>query len=56
LSGGFKLDGESNVLRNPLDNHTLLVFNPLIRGQTDQFAFRFRATVVSANPQPAHAR
>jgi len=42
-SGGFKLDGESTVLRNPRDNHTLLVFNPLIRGSTDQFAFRFRA-------------
>jgi predicted methyltransferase len=42
-SGGFKFDGESNVLRNPLDSHTLLVFNPLIRGRTDQFAFRFRS-------------
>lgn len=43
LGGGFKFDGESNVLRNPADSHTLLVFNPLIRGRTDQFAFRFRA-------------
>jgi predicted methyltransferase len=43
LDGGFKFDGESSVLRNPADTHTLLVFNPLIRGQTDQFALRFRA-------------
>lgn len=43
LEVGFKFDGESNVLRNPSDHHFFLVFNPLIRGRTDQFAFRFRA-------------
>jgi predicted methyltransferase len=43
LGAGFKFDGESNILRNPADNHALLVFNPLIRGRTDQFAFRFRS-------------
>jgi predicted methyltransferase len=42
IAAGFKLDGESNVLRNSSDPHDVLVFNPIIRGHTDQFAFRFR--------------
>jgi predicted methyltransferase len=41
-SAGFKLDGESDILRNPADDHTLLVFNPEIRGKTDQFLLKFR--------------
>ncbi len=41
-SVGFRLAGESNVLRNPADDHTLLVFNPAIRGKTDQFLLKFR--------------
>jgi predicted methyltransferase len=43
LAAGFKLDGESRVLRNPADTHEVLVFDPSIRGHTDQFAYRFRA-------------
>jgi predicted methyltransferase len=43
IAAGFKFDGESKVLRNPADPHDVLVFNPTIRGHTDQFAFRFRA-------------
>ena len=39
---GFVLEDESNVLRNPADTHTLLVFDPAIRGHTDQFVLRFR--------------
>jgi len=39
---GFKFDGQSDVLRNPADPHTAIVFDPSIRGKTDQFAFRFR--------------
>ena len=39
---GFKLDGESDLLRNPADNHSLLVFNPEIRGKTDRFVYKFR--------------
>jgi len=39
---GFVLVAESNVLRNPADDHTLLVFNPAIRGHTDQFVLRFK--------------
>jgi predicted methyltransferase len=42
-SAGFTLEGESTVLRNPADTHAVLVFDPSIRGHTDQFAFRFRA-------------
>ena len=41
-AAGFKFDGESDVLRNPADDHKLLVFDPAIRGHTDQFSFRFR--------------
>ena len=39
---GFTFDGESQVLRNAADPHTALVFDPSIRGKTDQFVFRFR--------------
>jgi predicted methyltransferase len=41
-SAGFKLVGESDVLRNPADDHSLLVFNPAIRGHTDQFLLKFQ--------------
>jgi predicted methyltransferase len=39
---GFVLDGESAILRNPADDHHLLVFDPAIRGQTDRFVYRFK--------------
>lgn len=39
---GFKFDGESQVLANPADDQTKMVFNPAIRGKTDQFLYRFR--------------
>lgn len=41
-AAGFKLDGESKVLANPADDHTKMVFDPAIRGKTDQFLLRFR--------------
>ncbi|HEY1631655.1 MAG TPA: hypothetical protein VGF56_10075 [Rhizomicrobium sp.] len=41
-AAGFILDGETNVLANPADPHTALVFDPSIRGKTDQFAYRFK--------------
>ncbi len=41
-AAGFVLDGESDVLKNPADTHTAKVFDPAIRGKTDQFIFRFR--------------
>jgi len=39
---GFALDGESAMLAHPDDDHTRLVFDPAIRGRTDQFVYRFR--------------
>jgi predicted methyltransferase len=42
LAAGFRLDGESKVLANPSDPRTANVFDPSIRGHTDQFILRFR--------------
>src|SRR5262249_55935453 len=42
LAAGFVLDGQSKLLENPQDSHTLAVFDPSIRGKTDQFILRFR--------------
>jgi predicted methyltransferase len=39
---GFQLVGTSEMLRNPADDHNLLVFDPKIRGKTDRFVFKFR--------------
>jgi len=39
---GFQLVGTSDILRNPNDDHSLLVFDPNIRGKTDRFVFKFR--------------
>ena len=41
-AAGFVFDGESDALKNPADPHTVKVFDPSIRGHTDQFIFRFR--------------
>ncbi len=39
---GFRFVGESSILRNPADPRTKLVFDPSIRGHTDQFIYKFR--------------
>ena len=39
---GFTLEAQSDILRNPADDHSLLVFNPQIRGKTDRFVYKFR--------------
>lgn len=39
---GFVLTGGSDLLRNPTDDHNLLVFDPKIRGKTDRFIFKFK--------------
>ena len=39
---GLRFDGSSPVVANPADPHTAAVFDPSIRGRTDQFVFRFR--------------
>jgi predicted methyltransferase len=41
-AAGFKFVGESTVLRNPADDHSKPVFDPAIRGMTDQFVYKFR--------------
>ena len=41
-AAGFKLASESGVLRNPGDPRTKLVFDPSIRGHTDQFVLKFQ--------------
>jgi predicted methyltransferase len=41
-AAGFKLAGESNILRNKSDPHTAKVFDPEIRGHTDQFVLIFK--------------
>ena len=42
VAAGFVFDGESKVLANPADDHSKMVFDPAIRGKTDQFVYRFR--------------
>ena len=42
LAAGFEFVGESAVLHNPADDHSLKVFDPTVRGHTDQFAYKFR--------------
>lgn len=45
-AAGFVFAGSSDALRNPADPHDIKVFDPSIRGHTDQFIYRFR--------KPAH--
>jgi predicted methyltransferase len=46
LAAGFIYDGQSDVLRQPNDPRTAKVFDPSIRGRTDQFILKFK--------KPAH--
>jgi|SRR5579871_58324 len=41
-AAGFKLVGESNVLRNSADDHKAKVFDASVKGKTDQFILKFR--------------
>jgi predicted methyltransferase len=40
-AAGFVLAGQSDALRNPADTHALRVFDPAIRGHTDQVVLKF---------------
>lgn len=40
-SAGFVLAKESDLLKNPNDPHTATVFDPSIKGKTDQFILKF---------------
>ncbi len=42
VRAGFVFDGESSAVANPADDRTINVFEPEIRGRTDQFVYRFR--------------
>jgi predicted methyltransferase len=39
---GFTIEAESSILANPADDHTKAVWDPTIRGNTDQFLIRAR--------------
>jgi predicted methyltransferase len=41
-AAGFVVDAESDVLAHPADDHTKVVFDPTLRGKTDQFVVRLR--------------
>ncbi|MBC7983250.1 MAG: methyltransferase, partial [Candidatus Obscuribacterales bacterium] len=41
-AAGFVVDAESNLLANASDDHTKMVFDPTLRGKTDQFVLRLR--------------
>ena len=41
-AAGFALEAESPMLAHPDDDHTKGVFDPAVRGRTDQFVFKFR--------------
>lgn len=41
-AAGFVFAGESDALRNAADDHAKLVFDPRIRGRTDQVMLKFR--------------
>jgi predicted methyltransferase len=40
-SAGFRLAAEGSFLHRPADDHTKPIFDPAIRGHTDQYALRF---------------
>jgi predicted methyltransferase len=42
LAAGFVLVGSSDLLRQPGDSHAVKVFDPSVRGKTDQFILKFQ--------------
>ena len=42
LAAGFQFVGSSSLLHDAKDNHSLKVFDPTVRGKTDQFVLKFR--------------
>ena len=40
-AAGFVLDAQSTLLANKDDPHSIKVFDPSIKGETDRFAYRF---------------
>ena len=44
-AAGFVFDGETKVLAAAGDDHSRIVFDPSVRGKTDQFAYRFKKPI-----------
>jgi predicted methyltransferase len=42
MAAGFLFVASSDLLREPKDNHSVKVFDPTVRGKTDQFILKFR--------------
>lgn len=42
IAAGFVFEGSSPLLANPADDHSVLVFDPTVRGKTDRFIYKFR--------------
>jgi len=42
VAAGFVFVASSDLLRQPGDTRTLKVFDPSVRGNTDQFILKFR--------------
>jgi len=40
-SAGFELAAEAYFLSNPNDDHSVMIFDPTMRGQSDRFVLRF---------------
>jgi len=41
-AAGFRFDGAIDILRNPADDRSQVVFSPSVQGQTDRVVLRFR--------------
>lgn len=41
-AAGFTVEAQSDLLAHPADDHTRIVFDPTLRGKTDQFVLRLR--------------
>ena len=41
-TAGFVVEAESDMLAHAADDHTKVVFDPTLRGKTDQFVVRLR--------------
>jgi predicted methyltransferase len=44
-AAGFVFEAQADDLRNAADDHSRPVFDPLLRGRTDQFIYRFRKPI-----------
>jgi len=45
VAAGFEFVGESDVLRNALDDRSLSIYDKAVKGRTDKFVYKFRKPV-----------